>query len=362
MAQDTQDGRSGGVIRFSGDKEEKYPGWKVWANAHLRKKTSYDDMGLIDNEGFLAAELVTLLQPDSEAFNAIKHISEDEKYGIGGYRLIWAALDQRFPEKGAMNLKGESLDAIFKLKPTASEPTANYVGRTRNAFSSAKALKLEFDEDIKGYVLLRCTRLSDEQQAVVLSLAKGNWDLKSVSEALRATYPDKLPAPSQKNTFFLDSSQNDAVPFAYKELSVQPPVSTSRASAGYNVSYDDAPREVLANAQETEEGVENFLLEERIEQAVNLLWACADGPEGTYTEEEVVGCYVAWAAARKQLGAQKLARRFPKAVPSPAGLAGKVKCWNCDAVGHFSRDCKKPKRAPKGGRARQGREGLLPRG
>ena len=53
------EGQNGAVIRFTGNQEEKYPGWKFWAKAWLHKKKRYgDDHVTIENEGELAvAEL-----------------------------------------------------------------------------------------------------------------------------------------------------------------------------------------------------------------------------------------------------------------------------------------------------------------
>ena len=60
------------------------------------------------------------------------------------------------------------------------------------------------------------------------------------------------------------------------------------------------------------------------------------GEVGTGTEEEwldpeeetAVEHYVTWAQARKELGAAKLARKFPKGIPTPKALASRIRCWN----------------------------------
>ena len=78
-----------------------------------------------------------------------------------------------------------------------------------------------------------------------------------------------------------------------------------------------------------------------------MLWAAAEQEGPPFDEEEVVGGYVTWTEARKSLGSAKLSRRFPKGVPRPKSTQRRVKCWNCGTVGHFSKDCPKPRR-PRG--------------
>ena len=62
-------------------------------------------------------------------------------------------------------------------------------------------------------------------------------------------------------------------------------------------------------------------------------------------EETAVEHYVTWAQARKDLGAAKLSRKFPKGIPTPGAIQDRIKCWNCQKTGHFSRNCKEPRRA-----------------
>ena len=62
------------VLRFSGEKEEEYESWRFWAKAHLMTKRKKDELGVIENEEELAAELVTLLEPNSVAWQAIHYL------------------------------------------------------------------------------------------------------------------------------------------------------------------------------------------------------------------------------------------------------------------------------------------------
>ena len=200
-------GHNGAVTRFSGIEETKYKAWKFWAKAWLYKKRRYDDDYVLNNEGELAAELVTLLEPDSPAYLAVQHL-ENTIYDDGGLGLLWAALNGRFPEAAPMNQKGEALDGIFKIGPTKGEESGAYVGRTRTAFvrAAAPAIGLKFDEEVMGYILLRATRIKEDQQAVVLSLSNGDWHFDKIATAIRSAYPGKLPESGSRAGFWFNAT------------------------------------------------------------------------------------------------------------------------------------------------------------
>ena len=73
----------GRVIRFDGTQEEAFPAWRMWAKAHLRTRTRVptgllqDGTAAIENEEELAAELITLIVPESPAWEAIRHLADD---------------------------------------------------------------------------------------------------------------------------------------------------------------------------------------------------------------------------------------------------------------------------------------------
>ena len=135
----------GRVIRFDGTQEEAFPAWRMWAKAHLRTKTKLARaLGRvsIENEEELAAELITLIVPESPAWESIRHLADEMDAVVftrGGLQRVWECLEERFPLKQIMNRKGESLDAVFKIKPTRGETAGGYIGRLRGVFTTAKA-------------------------------------------------------------------------------------------------------------------------------------------------------------------------------------------------------------------------------
>ena len=77
--------------------------------------------------------------------------------------------------------------------------------------------------------------------------------------------------------------------------------------------------------------------------------------EWTVEEEEFIWALVAWKKARDSLNRAKLSRRFPSLDPSKkpdlSAAMKRVKCWNCGARGHISKDCGEKRRSdrrPKG--------------
>eukprot|EP00974_Lingulodinium_polyedra_P051821 4982465-Lingulodinium_polyedra.AAC.1 len=63
--------------------------------------------------------------------------------------------------------------------------------------------------------------------------------------------------------------------------------------------------------------------------------------------------------ARDELTKQKLKRGFDnrKSGTPLDALTRRTKCWNCGKVGHFTRNCKAPRRAAEGGKRPGGEAG-----
>ena len=208
------------VIRFDGTHEEQYEAWKFWATAWLRQKRKYGEGGEIANEEELTSSLITVIVPFSPAYDAIKHFKETELYTQGGYDRVWKALNERFPAKVDIDLKGEALDSVFRLRALPGEESLKYVGRARQVFSRCTALLIAFSGEIQGFIMLRATRMADEQQALCLSLAKGSWEVAAIAVAIRSAFPGKLPEPAKKNMWFTDDFP--ALPYAASPAAAAP--------------------------------------------------------------------------------------------------------------------------------------------
>ena len=274
------------IIRYSGRDDEKYPGWKFWARAYLRKRKKFDYEGNWENEEDLVADLVTLIEPDSPAFEAIKHLKEEVLYVTGGLALLWETLDTRFPEKAKLDLKGEAMDNIFRLAPTKDETAASYVGRGRNIFTQAASRAVILDDELKGYILLRSTRLEIEKQGLVMSLAQCSWKLDDICRALRTAFPNKLPSPTNRPIWYTEAD----------EIHHQEPTHSAGSTglgASNEVHHSNTNRDAGGEADDDGE-IFALLQDTNLEHAVSLLYAVEDAPEGQEFEESEIMEKTGW--------------------------------------------------------------------
>ena len=73
-------------------------------------------------------------------------------------------------------------------------------------------------------------------------------------------------------------------------------------------------------------------------------------------EDDFIWALVTWQEARQSLNSARLARRYPTIADGKKAdlqkAMARVKCWNCGARGHISKDSPQPRRSdrkPKGG-------------
>ena len=217
-------------------------------------------------------------------------------YAAGGLAVVWRKLADRFPLKPRMDEKGEVLDAVFVLAPSTAEMTVGYLGRVKAVFARCTAVIVALDEEVQGYFLSRPTRLSLEQKALVLNLAKGEWEITDIAAALRSAFHQKLPAPTRtRGVSFQDPGGDD--------------------HHGHDGSTQG-------------DGAAVFMLETQTAHCVMLLCNLADNPEAEDVDEQVVvDGYATWQkAAREGLNKTRLQRGFPRGVPPPSKVLRKVTC------------------------------------
>jgi len=271
----TDEEYSGKVLRFSGADETKYEGWKFWTNAYIRKLLAAEK-----SEEYIVSELVTMILPDTPAFEAIRQVDENELYGEGGITVFWATLDARFPVKRQLDKKGEVLDEVFSMRPTSGETGSNFTGRVRTMFAKASALRLRGlmeDEELKGYLTLRSSRLSPDHQALVLSLSQSSWEINDIVTAIRTAFPGKLPTTGgSKTLFFADdvAKEKDMTLSDVLHSSEKPSVGTTDRLEHLESDDDD--------------GVATLIADARVVNAVTLLLALENDEMESEEESKVV--------------------------------------------------------------------------
>ena len=78
----------GGVPKFHGGDETKYPGWKLMARARLFKLSKMKDF----DPTTLGSELLLMLEVDGPAYDVVKDVDETTIRGEAGAEALWTLL------------------------------------------------------------------------------------------------------------------------------------------------------------------------------------------------------------------------------------------------------------------------------
>ena len=298
----TENGKSDSMVkRFSGETSEPqkdYKRWKRWSKAYLIVQRA---KGV--DETALGAMLFTLL--DGAALRAFDSVELDSLEQAGGQDIIYQILDERFPEEAVHDRLGEVLDGIFDLKVEKNESTAAFTGKARAAFTAAEAEGVKLPSVAKGYLLLRFSRLASDKKAVVMAAARQSYEEVDIAAALRTTYPDNLWATSR---------------------------------SGHAVNVVDHGMEM----PEEEEPVDEI---QEVLAAFNEEDTQPEDASEPIEEQDAIDVLLSWKQTRTQINREKLSRGLGGSQDLKK-LEARVKCFKCQRVGHFSRNC--PLRKSKG--------------
>eukprot|EP00959_Pyramimonas_sp_CCMP1952_P213775 4473091-Pyramimonas_sp.AAC.1 len=148
----------------------------------------------------------------------------------------------------------------------------------------------------RGYLLLLGAHLPPQRLAVVLAASSRSYKERDVASAMRTTFP------------------NGTTDFGQQQR-------TCHAHVVDDEEYSHLDIEALMTGLQEDED-EN------------------DIPD----ESEAIESLVTWRDQRNNISKEQLARGFGPKKSDIKNMAKRARCYNCDEVGHFSRDCKKPKR------------------
>ena len=95
------------------------------------------------------------------------------------------------PREGAPTRWGEALGAVFSLAGKENEDLKSWTGRVDDTFEQCQRNQLTFPAQAKGWILLHCAGLTEEQRAIK---TQGQLDFEVVSQALRSCFPEAAEA------------------------------------------------------------------------------------------------------------------------------------------------------------------------
>eukprot|EP00435_Cladocopium_sp_Y103_P055765 s362_g18.t1 len=298
---------SGGIRQFSGESEDgkEYRRWRLWIS---NKLLTLDKLPA-EAKGAYVFTLLT-----GKALEAVEHLEPSSYQCKDGEKAIFKVLDRRFPEKDQSDELAEVLNDIFNMKVKDGENIRTWISRATELFEKCERKSgCKFPDEARGYMVLKGSGLSDEQQAVVKGRALGEFKLETISRAMRSVYPDFV---HRKRT---------AVALVEDEPDLD---STGTWQSDEVQGFAD---------------VEAFITEHH----PDLPTAQGETAE-MFPESDVAEILAAtWKEKRAELNKLQRQRRFTEAKEAKRSfriqveeLKARTKCNRCGRTGHWARECR----------------------
>ena len=292
--------------RFSGEDDDAgkmLKRWKAWA---LAKMLTVKDLQKTQRGPWL----FTLL--DGKALEACEHLELEALAKEDGDQQVWTLLEQRFPEKEAHDQMGEALGEVFGLAAKDSESMKDWTSRVQETFSRCRRkANVDFPTQARGWIMLHCAGLTEEQKAIVKAKTQGSLDMDTVSAGIRSCFPT----------------------FRASSVKARKPTSVMLAEE----AADQGASDEVADSEFDD--VEAFLAEHNLNQ---------DVLEETVSETEAAEALaISWKERRSEINRLNKSRQFSAADSSRrsfrvevAELKRRTKCRKCGRVGHWARECR----------------------
>ena len=300
---------------FTGESEDhkEYRRWKLWLSNKLLT------LDKLPKEAY-ASYIFTCL--GGKALETVEHLEADKYQREGGEKVLWDLLDKRFPEKEKSDELAEVLSEVFSLRAKEGESLRTWISRSTELFLKCERLTgVNFPSEARGWMVLKWSGLSEEQQAVVKGRSLGVMKLETISQSMRSVYPDFVV----------------------------------RKRAGVAMVEDEPPqvREDAAGASDEVQGFEDIEL--------FLADFVPTEPETSelFEEGEVAEVLATtWKEKRAEITKLQRQRRFSDAKELKKSfrveieeLKRKSKCNRCGKPGHWARECRaKPDSLPRSGK------------
>ena len=298
---------------FSGDDEDakEYKRWKVWVT---NKMLTLGEKVPAKARG---AYVYTLLS--GKALECVEHLETTAYHIDKGEDVLFKILDARFPQRDTADELGEVMNEVFNLRANEGEALKAWVSRAGELFDRCRRKTgVSFPDEARGWLTLKRSGLTEEQQAVVLARSMGSLKREEVSRAMRSCYPE-FTAPKRRSVG----------------------VSLVEEAA---LDLQDPPD---PNDEMDFEDVEQFLADYDAEPL--------DEAE-VFEEKDVADVLaVTWREKRKEISKMQKARRFSAATDikkqyrvEVEEIKKKTKCHRCGRIGHWAKECRLPRNDGKG--------------
>lgn len=223
---------------------------------------------------------------------------------------LWKLLEDRFPQKEALDLMGESLGEVFGLAAKDGESSKEWCARVKDCFDRcSRRAGVAFPEQARGWITLRCAGLSDEQRAIIKAKTQGDLAYEKIAQAFQSCFP------------------------TYK--------ASSRAKKAIGcLMVEEIQDDVLSQDGETYPDVEAFLADRGM---------TIDPEEPVSESEAAEALAISWKVRRKEIQKVSQPRKFHGGPSSSSAssrsfridmeeLRRRTRCRRCGKVGHWARE------------------------
>jgi hypothetical protein len=308
------DSNHGNVKRFAGEDEDgkAYERWKTWA----KNKMSIAKDLKSEQKG---PWIHTLL--DGKALESIEHLPFEAYFKEEGDVVLWTLLDKRFPVKDRTDEMVDVLTEVFRLTAAPEETVKAWTSRARETLEKCKRKSgVDFPTEARGWIVLHCCGMTEEQIAIVKSRTQGSLKMDKVCEAFYSCFPNfKAKKHLIRGAMLAEVAVSDAAPYD----SFDDPLGGSGNPFGSS-GFEDVEA-LLAEHGGSEEAGDEIFEEGDVIEILAVSWKERRGEINKLQK------------SRKFDQAQDVKRSFRIEVEE---LKKKTKCHKCGKIGHWSRECR----------------------